>query len=526
MKRFFLIGIAATALLLICVFYLESPYGSKSASDICVYLAEKCASNGDDRRAAFFYEKAMDKCEISLSDTMALVRLYASMNDYDRAQELLENIIKSGDETVSVYTELSRIKTARGMLDDAIAVLDSAKGDTVRMLIGKKRPAPPTFSKESGDTSDSALEIYSSYGNRIYFRKSPGDIWEEYGGTLTLERGDNTIYSVAVSRSGIVSCESSIRLHLIPAPYRLSFEDKGIEACVRYALSVSEGPIMSDAGKSLFALSNKTDTGEIITSSIRSLNDLSKFPEIKSISIYGLDSSPDLYGLSALKQIERVTLSSCRITDDDAWALANVTSIRALDLSGNSISSAKFVKNLHDLTFLSLKENDLSDIGGIETLDGLMHLDISQNGISDVSKIAELKNLMSLYMSGNDISELPKFSCGEMYYIDISRNSISDISPIGELLSLSCVIADGNLISDISGISRLKGLKTFSASYNLIEDLSPLSDVRSLEILNVRHNRIRSLDPVKGLYDLKSIDVSENPAAEEQDAIYEDRGER
>nr|HQU86142.1 leucine-rich repeat domain-containing protein [Pyrinomonadaceae bacterium] len=77
--------------------------------------------------------------------------------------------------------------------------------------------------------------------------------------------------------------------------------------------------------------------------------------------------------------------------------IAKLNSLNTLDLSGNQISDASFLKELKSLTTLNLSNNKISDASFLKELKSLTTLNLNNNRISDASFLKELKSLTLLY---------------------------------------------------------------------------------------------------------------------------------
>ena len=84
-----------------------------------------------------------------------------------------------------------------------------------------------------------------------------------------------------------------------------------------------------------------------------------------------------------------------------------LNSLRALDLSGNSVSNL-YPLELADcrycLSFLDLRENAISDLTPLASLTKLETLDLSFNYASSVLPLLNMTSLRTLVLTGNPMS--------------------------------------------------------------------------------------------------------------------------
>ena len=161
----------------------------------------------------------------------------------------------------------------------------------------------------------------------------------------------------------------------------------------------------------------------------------------------------DFSGLTSLRWLD---LGGNSISD--VSALKNLTSLGTLSLGGNSISDISTLENLTSLVFLSLRYNSISDISALENLTSLTNLDLQNNSISNISALENLTLLRNLNLSANysisDISVLKNLT--SVVYLNLEQNSISDVSALAGLISLVDLDLKNNLIADYGPLRRLK----------------------------------------------------------------------
>ena len=154
----------------------------------------------------------------------------------------------------------------------------------------------------------------------------------------------------------------------------VAFLDPNLEAAVREAIAIPEGPIYPsdlDGLTSLFA------SGKNIT---------------------------DFTGLEYCTSLTYLELAWTQISDISP--LANLANLELLYFEYNQISDISPLTNLTSLTDLLLGDNQISDISPLVNLTSLTRLNLDGNQISDISPLANLANLHLLYLAYNQISDI------------------------------------------------------------------------------------------------------------------------
>ena len=315
---------------------------------------------------------------------------------------------------------------------------------------------PPVF-KDGSSTTRSVAENTTS-GQNIGSAIAATDA--DTGDTLTYTLGgtDASSFSI-VSTSGQLQTKAS-----------LDYETK---SSYTVTVEVSDG---NDGLDSIDVTINVTDIDEIepplsdrtaqvrdaIVSAVPGVSDAADVTAAHLAAITTLNLSGK--SITSLKPGDFSGLTSLRWLDlggnsiSDVSALKNLTSLGTLSLGGNSISDISTLENLTSLVFLSLRYNSISDISALENLTSLTNLDLQNNSISNISALENLTLLRNLNLSANysisDISVLKNLT--SVVYLNLEQNSISDVSALAGLISLDDLDIKNNLIADYGPLRRLK----------------------------------------------------------------------
>ena len=143
----------------------------------------------------------------------------------------------------------------------------------------------------------------------------------------------------------------------------------------------------------------------------------------------------EVSALAGLTGLEVLDLSGNAVAD--VWPLAEQLSLRRLDLSDNRITDLSALAGLARLEVLLLDGNAVADLAPLSQLPRLAHLGLSRNGIGDVTLLADLPALERLDLSGNAVSDAaPLGDLGRLVWLDLTGNPLADAVPLGRLTRL------------------------------------------------------------------------------------------
>lgn len=179
----------------------------------------------------------------------------------------------------------------------------------------------------------------------------------------------------------------------------------------------------------------------------------------------------------------------------DISYLANLTSLRVLNLEYTSTTNIEPLGNLINLEELYLADNtteveNITDCSCLSNLTKLKKLNINFLGkIKNFSFLPNLINLEDLCLS----------------YCHFSNTEL-----LSGLTKLKKLVLHNNNIEDISFLSELINLKILHLNSNLISNLEPLSNLINLEILWLPDNKISDIEPLFRLSKLKKLVLYNN----------------
>lgn len=282
------------------------------------------------------------------------------------------------------------------------------------------------------------------------------------------------------SESGNMAAQAGSTLPAIAGDnVEIAFHDAGVEAAVRGALGIPDGPVTSaDAGR-LTQL-------DLTYRDISNISDLASFTSLESLN-----------------------LSSAHI--NDISALAGLTNLSRLDLTDNQISDISALAGLTRLTSLSLYGARISDLSALSAMSVLAELDLSFTDVGDISSLSSLSNLTSLKLYMTPVTDIsPLSSLANLRNLDLGENQITDITALSDLTGLTVLNLNGTRITGISALSGLESLTLLSLDNTRVSDITPLSDLKNLIGLNLSQTRVTDISALSGLTRLTDLSLTGN----------------
>lgn len=312
-----------------------------------------------------------------------------------------------------------------------------------------------------------------------------------------------------------------------------------------------------------------SDTLEKLYLGSSSIMDITQLKELTKLKVLDLSNNKDIISYQPLKDLpalESLDLSDTRKTDEDnrayidrIKAVAEIPSLKQLNISGNHLRDAAFLSRAKKLQVLNVSLNDLSDFSPLCGLPGLQVLIMNDNipdcfdflheldlqmlnldntaTIQDCDDIAHMKKMKQLSLEKcsdlSDISALKNLE--ELEVLNISHTSVTDLNAVSGLTELVNLNIQKLDLTDLSALSKLKKLMVLSMSAGraknldalaalsnlkvlvldgpLLSDLSGLSS-HNLYILMADHTSLKTLKGLESSRDLCILDVANSPVTD------------
>ena len=198
--------------------------------------------------------------------------------------------------------------------------------------------------------------------------------------------------------------------------------------------------------------------------------------------------------------LTKLDLSNKNLTDSDLTNLAQMTSLKYLDLRGNPITDLSPLAELTALEDLSMACDQVSDLTPLSGLVNLERLrlagDESSTGqFSDLTPLAGLTKLKELHLPANG----PKSLAGME-----GMKDLEDLAIISGSSSL-CTVQD---ITALSGLTQVKELHLQAVG---ISDLTPLAGMTQMQSMQIGGSlSISDLSPLAGMIHLQEFELYNN----------------
>ena len=309
--------------------------------------------------------------------------------------------------------------------------------------------------------------------------------------------------------------------------------------------------IPSESTRGLQILCEENSLGRLEPDGFSSLALLEEL-EIRNCALESIPARA-FNGLPSLRRLTLVSGQESRLLRIEEGALANLTNLSHLDLSGNSIREfpQRELCSLPGLSNLNLSRNEIGSIFDLALapsptcLANLSLLDLSANEITSLEaaslpalpSLRELRlndnfirfispdffaniSLESLDMSNNQVNHLPEglLVSQPLRTLLLGNNTLSSLPEVAfagqkqlEHLSLAGnLLTGGKLVPELA--TDLLSLLRLDLSANMLESIEPsfLAALPSLQVLKLSENKLTRLQMPPNLFQLTDLNMAGN----------------
>lgn len=494
MKRF--LKIVVPIILSVCIilglgWYLFS-YDKGLTQDLLLSLGHYFADADETKTAAWFYDQAYAQNYNTDTVAIEIADKYISIGNYTKAEAVLSKTIQNGA-GAEVYIALCKAYIAQDKLYDAVELLDGIQSIAVRQKIEELRPAAPTTAIEEKSYNELLSIPFEANQNKLYVNPNgeyPSVLSHAYQSPIPLVEGENLIYAVAVSDSGLVSPLRIFKFTVHGVIEAVNFKDPAIEAEIRRLLYIhNDRTVYSNE---LWDIKEFTIPSEAkIYDDLKHMLYLEELTVINGVAgqLHAIQNASE----SFCDSLKTLAVENVPLTSEDLNFISTLTNLEILKLSNCAVATSAPLTPLTKLRYLNLNNNAVRNIDALKNMPQLQHLHMQSNALVDLSSIS---------------------GCTQLEILDVSYNAITDITPLGSLALLKELNISHNQISGLTSISQMTDLTKLIASSNIIADITPLENNAKLAYLNISNNQITSLDPITSAYNITYLNFSHNQVAQ------------
>ncbi len=496
--------ILALAIVLCLAWYLFV-YDREFTRDMLLTCARYYESNGNNGIATWLYEQAYSHANDNDAVAIELSEQYKANGNYTKAEFTLSNAIADGG-GIELYIALCKTYVEQDKLLDAVNMLNSVTNERVRFHLDRMRPKAPEISPDPGFYNQYISVSVQAESGTLYVTadgKYPSVKDTPYRDAIQLTGGENTVYAIAVSESGLVSPISVFGYTIGGVIEPVEFSDSAIEKAIREILKVNADEIVyTDA---LWTIKSFT-----VPSEAEDYTDLARLSYLESLTIENGKSSQLQY-VATLSNLTELKIKDTSVSQEDLSAIASIPVLEKLTLNNCSLSNISVLSAAEHLKILDLSNNTIRNIEPIAQLLELTEVNLQHNAIVNLVDLSPLHNMTKLDLSYNSIAFIePLCSATTLTWLDLSSNKISALSDMSRLTSLTYLSLSNNTLTDVSAISSCKTLTTLNISNNTISKIDKLTDLTELMHLDFSYNKITTIPTWPKNCALVSIDGSHN----------------
>ena len=510
-------------------------------------LAKSSLTQGRTSTAIRFYGWAHDLAPGDASLSLELAEAYRQSGNYTKTEYVLVHGIYEAPEDPRLYAALSQVYVEQDKLLDAQQMLDAISNPEAKAALDRLRPQAPTASPEGAYYSEYITVALSLSGDGACYYTVDGTYptlaEDSYTEPFTLVGGDTTVCAVAVSPDGLVSPVLYEDYNIAGVVEDVTFHDEALKTTVQDLLHRGNRTIQTDDLWSLEELTlpegiTNTEDLALFTGMTKLVgynlgeldySFLSSMPELRYLELEGCAlTTQALEQIGACQSLDVLILASCGLSNIEP--LKNLTGLRVLDLTDNSVNTMTPLSSLAALDELYLGHNAITTLPGLRGMKTLRILDLSYNALDYVGALSTCPTIQRLNLSHNKITTVTAVGfLTELVWFNGSNNEVKDVSALKSCSKLeSFVMTDNKLTTidfmddiptlrevnidynDVTAVPHFPAdcpLENFSAAHNFLEDLSGLGGLPHLAYVNADYNNIRDISVLKDCPELAQVNV-------------------
>ncbi len=175
----------------------------------------------------------------------------------------------------------------------------------------------------------------------------------------------------------------------------------------------------------------------------------------------------------------------------DLSALAGLTALQSLDLTGTQVVDLSALAGLTTLQSLSVMDTPVADLSALAGLTALQSLDLMHTPVVDLSVLAGLTALQRLDLYGTQVADLSALAgLTALQSLAIGDTLVADLSVLTGLTALQSLDLWGTPVTDLSALAGLTALQSLDLGGTPVTDLSALAGLTALKKLFFRDPKV------------------------------------
>jgi len=282
---------------------------------------------------------------------------------------------------------------------------------------------------------------------------------------------------------------------------------------LRYSTGITTLAVSNTRITSLDGVENMRLSGLLAQNN--QITDISALADVETLRWVNLSNNniSDISALANKEALQEVRISNNQVSD--LSPLMGGSSLRMLLANNNNIQSLNGLQNTGELRELQINNNNISNL---DELYGSIRLEIilaANNGLTCIAGLVNVTQLTEVNFNNGQISDISLLaqSAEHLTSIQLVNNEISDISALADMQSLALLALDGNNITNISPLGQSPHIINLFLHNNNISDISALAAMYRLVFLDLSGNQISDISAIENVAMLDApfvLDISSN----------------
>ncbi|QIK63683.1 hypothetical protein G7068_11150 [Leucobacter viscericola] len=184
-----------------------------------------------------------------------------------------------------------------------------------------------------------------------------------------------------------------------------------------------------------------------------------------------------------------LTAQNAGITD--LTGLEYASSLRIVDLRGNSFPTIEPLRGLANIAQLNVSSSKISDIDAVSTMPQINYLQFNWTTVADIEPLRGKDLLWRVEMAGTKVASLdPLRDIPALIELYFQETPVSDLSPLAERTKLITLSAPNTEVADLTPLAGFPNLQTVNVNGARVSDLSMLGSWPKLSNVGFLNQRV------------------------------------